>query len=54
MKYFLVYCHYDYYCQGTDDTWGYFLVKARTFQEACRKVAAKVDNAREFVDRTIE
>ena len=53
-KQFLVYCQYDYYCQGTESTWGYFLVTAKTFREAKDKVRDRVENARDFEDKTID
>lgn len=53
-KQFLVYCQYDYYCQGIESTWGYFLVTAKTFAEACAKVQENEENARDFENKTIE
>lgn len=53
-KQYLVYCEYDYYCQGTESTYGYFLVEATHWEDACNKVRARVDNARNFVNKNIE
>lgn len=59
MKQFLIYCEYDYDCQGMDDTFGYFLVRAKSFEEACRKLKAREDNyffsnPRNFQNHTID
>lgn len=51
---FLVYCQYDYYCQGIESTWGYFLVEATHFEDACNKIRCHKANTRNFENRTIE
>lgn len=53
-KQFLIFCEYDYYCQGIESTWGYFLVEATHYENACNKVRTRVEKARNFEDRTIE
>ena len=50
----LVECTWDHYCQGYEDASGYFLVKARDFEEACRKLEVKLYNARDFRNQTVE
>ena len=52
-KQFLVYCTYEYYCQGYEDTQGYFLVTAKTFEEACGIIQENVRNARDFENKTL-
>jgi len=61
MKYFLIGCTYDYYCQGYETTQGSFLVKAKTFEQACEKLKLDLidkegyeSNAHEFKNLTIE
>lgn len=54
MKQYLIRCVYDYYCQGYEETFGYFLVKASSFENACIKIGNKVANAREFENCTID
>lgn len=53
-KQYLVYCEYDYYCQGIESTYGYFLVEATHWEDACNKVRANVENARNFENKNIE
>ena len=58
MKAWLVECTYDYWCQGWEDTRGYFLVYADSYETACDKVigltATKgVNNPRDFENKTI-
>lgn len=52
---YLIYCQYDYYCQGTESTWGYFLVYAGTYEDAlCKLQTSKlVENPRNFQNKTI-
>jgi len=50
---FLIYCTYEYYCQGYEDTQGYWLVTARSFELACHILKEKLRNARDFEDRTL-
>jgi len=50
---FLIYCTYEYYCQGYEDTQGYYLVTATNFDEACEIIKQNVRNARYFEDRTL-
>ena len=55
VKQFLVYCEYEYYCQGMEKTWGYFLVTAPDFETACDKVYVKTKHsARHFENMTID
>ena len=54
MKQFLIYCQYDYYCQGTESTWGYFLVSSYSFEQACMKIVRDIPGARDFENKTIE
>lgn len=54
MKTFLIQCRYEYYCQGYEDTYGYFLVYAKSYDEACAKLSKKLRNARSFENMTIE
>jgi hypothetical protein len=49
----LVRCEYDYYCQGWEDTYGYFLVYADSFKDSCSKLAKRLKNARHFEDCTV-
>ena len=50
---FLVLCRYEYYCQGYEEAWGYFLVEADTFDIACSKLKKQLQNARDFKNHTI-
>jgi len=56
---YLIFCEWDYYCQGWDDTYGYFLVTADTFSQACAKVVKHLEeqgmrNVRGFENRTVD
>jgi hypothetical protein len=50
---FLIYCTYEYYCQGYEDTQGYFLVTATSFEEACGIIRINLRNARNFENKTL-
>jgi hypothetical protein len=61
-KNFLIYCKYDYWCQGVESTWGYFFVEANSFDGACYKLSESkkfknaglgYSNFRDFEDRTL-
>jgi len=54
MKQYLVCLRFDEWCQGYEETWGYFLVTATSFEEACEKLRIKLHNAREFQNHTID
>jgi hypothetical protein len=54
MKMYLILCYYDEYCQGWEETYGYFLVYAENFEEACIKLKLKLNNAHNFINNTIE
>lgn len=52
---YLVQFTYDHYCQGYEDATIQVLVKkAKSFEDACRKISTKYKNAREFQNQTIE
>lgn len=51
---YLISCTYDEYCQGYDQTWGYFLVTAPSFEDACFKLKKKLINPYNFQDHTIK
>lgn len=56
---YLIYCDYDYYCQGMEKASGYRLVVAETFEHACNKLYAMTDgfnfsNPRNFKNMTIQ
>ena len=53
-KQFLVYCNYDEYCQGYEETWGYFLVTASSFKDAVEKLKKKLVNPDNFRDCNVE
>ena len=50
----LISCYYEYYCQGWEETHGYFLVRADTFSAACEKLKKKLENANRFANHTLE
>lgn len=50
---YLVCCHYEEYCQGYEETWGYFLVTAASFELACKKIKTKLRNAHSFENHTL-
>jgi len=52
-KTFLIECHYEYYCQGYEDTYGSFLVYAASFEEACLKLKRCLNKASRFVNHTV-
>lgn len=61
MKSYLIFCHYESYCQGWENSYGYFLVhKARNFNDACDKLKywfskqVEVQNPRDFTNNTVE
>jgi len=57
MNIYLISFRYEYYCQGYEWTTETLLVKAVTFEDACRKIQAdnfEYRNARSFVNKTIE
>ena len=35
---YLIFCEYDYYCQGWEEASGYFLIYADSFELACTKL----------------
>lgn len=51
---FLVYCRYEEYCQGWEETYGYFLVTAESFEEAYRKLEKKLEMAHGFQDKNVD
>ena len=59
MTAFLIECNYSYYCQGTEDGHGFFLVYADSFEEAVFKLRAtyskcrSIWDIRECVNRTV-
>ena len=53
-KQFLVCCNYDEYCQGYEETWGYFLVTASSFKDAVKKLKKKLVNPDNFKDCDVE
>jgi hypothetical protein len=53
-KAFLLSCWYDYYCQGTEAGFGYFLVYAHSFEDACNKLRQTLENVRDITNCTIE
>jgi hypothetical protein len=54
MKTYLIQCRYEYYCQGYEETFGYFLVYAKSFEEGCNKLSKILQNAHNFENMTIE
>ena len=52
---FLVEFTYDYYCQGYEDDRTMVLVKAFSFDEACKKIMGsnEYENPRDFKNTTI-
>ena len=53
VKQFLIHCTYEYYCQGYEDTQGYWLVTANSFEDACEILKTELRNARYFENRTL-
>lgn len=55
MKQYLIYCEYDYYCQGWEATRGYFLVYADSFEEAVSKLKSSglAENVRHERNMTV-
>ena len=51
---FLISCDYEYYCQGFEETYGYFLVSASTFEEACKKLESNLSDATNFHNCNVE
>lgn len=51
---FLIHCKYEYYCQGWEETHGYFLVTAESFEKACRKLRKKLKNAYGFENNNVD
>ena len=35
---FLISCNFEEYCQGWEETYGWFLVRAETYEQACFKL----------------
>lgn len=54
MKQYLIRFVYDFYCQGYEDATETVLVRAGTYQEACRKISVAYRNARDFFNLTLE
>lgn len=54
MKDYLISCWYTVYCQGSEEAFGYFLVRARDYQEALNKLRNKLEDPRDFHNCTIE
>lgn len=53
-KQYLISCYYEYFCQGWEETFGYFLVNADCWENACEKLNKKLRNPRDFVNCNIE
>jgi hypothetical protein len=52
-KAYLLSCWYDYYCQGIEQGFGYFLVYAHDYEAACNKLRGQLDNVRDIKNCTI-
>lgn len=53
-KLFLLFCDYEYYCQGYENTYGYFLVYAEDFADACTKLKREIPSAHNIKNKTID
>jgi len=54
---YLIEFSYEYYCQGYEWTSTTVLVKASSFDEACKKIRSRYlqyTNAKNFVNKTID
>jgi hypothetical protein len=54
MKYWLIKCRYEYWCQGYEWTTDTFLVKGKTFKAACEVLKVSKKNAECFENMTID
>lgn len=54
MKAYLIQFTYDHWCQGYEDATINVLVYAYSFDGACIKISTTYENARGFVNLTIE
>lgn len=54
MKDYLISCWHTVYCQGSEETFGYFLVRASCYEDAVNKLCSKLESPRDFENCTIE
>lgn len=54
MKDFLLYVRHEIWCQGPEDVWEYFLVRAITLTAAKEIVKMRLKNVSEIKNQTIE
>ena len=54
MKQWLLFCNYTCYCQGWEETYGYFLVSADSLEQAIRILRTNVKDAENIVSHTLD
>jgi len=53
MMQFLITFEFEHYCQGYEWARKTLLVTAHSYEEACKKIAASYDNARNFTNDSL-